>query len=181
MGATKRHIDIMQHLPSSTPPDHLVSHNVLKTQNHKRLCGSHCRPPPPPRYPLCIHPGRRAGWRLFSDPLAFKQGDANNGAAAATRADHKPQLFPSNQPENRTPSHSPWIRSGVDKVPRLRSVDVVVFQRVIRGEAPPGYSASSPGLRFMLRQGRCTKTAASDLETTACFLGQLRDYVHVKS
>lgn len=27
----------------------------------------------------------------------------------------------------------------------------------------------------------CTKTAASDLETTAYFLGQLRDYVHLKS
>lgn len=39
----------------------------------------------------------------------------------------------------------------------------------------------STGLRFILEQGRCTKTAASDLETTAYFLGQLRDYVHLKS
>ena len=31
-------------------------------------------------------------------------------------------------PSTEPPSHSPWIRSDVDKVPRLRSVDVVVFQ-----------------------------------------------------
>lgn len=52
----------------------------------------------------------------------------------------------------------------------------------MRGEAPSDYRTYSSGLRFMLKAGTVrTKTTASDLETTAYFLGQLRDYVHLKS
>ena len=72
------------------------------------------------------------------------------------------------------------IRLGC-KVERLASATMSYSGFVLQGEVPPDYNLYSTGLHFMLKRGRCTKTAASDLETTAYFLGQLRDYVHLKS
>lgn len=68
------------------------------------------------------------------------------------------------------------------KVARLCFGSVLFNSAPLQGKAPLNCSVYSTGLRFHAQAGTvCTKTAASDLETTAYFLGQLRDYVHLKS
>lgn len=97
-------------------------------------------------------------------------------------------------------SRSPWDHRGAIRLQKKRqpkSLTRVVFTKLRDFASPRAFSTqtsstegwSSSELGFIFHGGLLhaqagtvrTTTAASDLETTAYFLGQLRDYVHLKS
>lgn len=107
-----------------------------------------------------------------------KQGTANNGAAAGA-------------PETTAEQYVSKKKS------QQKSLTRVVFTKLRDFASPHGFPKHtssterrrSSELGFIFHGGLLhaqagtvrTTTAASDLETTAYFLGQLRDYVHLKS